>query len=67
MKINLISEIFSIIQLSNDFLENCIPTNTKYTFEINSIGTNEDRKIYNKTKGKILRKHRNLSDDSLND
>ena len=41
---NSISEIFSIIQLSNDFLENCIPTNTKYTFEIvpeNSKGSQD--------------------------
>ena len=61
-----IAEIFSIIQLSNDFLENCIPTNTKYTFEINSIGTNEDRKIYNQKLKEYFKKNiENLSDDSI--
>ena len=64
---NSISEIFSIIQLSNDFLENCIPTNTKYTFEINSIGTNEDRKIYNQKLKEYFKKNiNNLSEDSIN-
>jgi len=63
---NSIAEIFSIIQLSNDFLENCIPTNTKYTFEINSIGTNEDRKIYNQKLKEYFKKNiDNLSDDSI--
>ena len=61
-----IKEIFSIIQLSNDFLESCIPVNSKFTFEINSIGNSEDRFRYNKELVKYLKDHKgNLSEDSL--
>ena len=64
---NSILDIFTIIQLSNDFLENCIPTNIKYSFEINSIGTNEDRKIYNQELNEYFKQNiDNLSDDSIN-
>jgi len=61
-----INEIFSIIQLSNDFLESCIPTETKFTFEVNSIGSNEDRVKFNKELVKFLKVHKDkLSEDSL--
>jgi histidyl-tRNA synthetase len=61
-----INEIFSIIQLSNDFLESCIPTETKFTFEVNSIGSNEDRIKFNKDLVKFLEVHKDkLSEDSL--
>ncbi len=60
-------EIFSILQLSNDFLENCVPTNTKYRFEINSIGSSDDRKNYNKDLTAYFKKNiSKLSDDSVN-
>ena len=60
-------EIFSILQLSNDFLENCVPTNTKYRFEINSIGNSDDRKSYNKELTAYFKKNiTKLSDDSVN-
>lgn len=63
---NSIKEVFSIIQLSNDFLETCIPTNSKFTFEVNSIGSSEDRIKYNHDLVKYLRDHKdNLSEDSL--
>ena len=62
---NSIKEIFSIVQLSNDFLESCVPSNTKYTFEVNSIGNSEDRKLYNKELLLYLKNHKDeLSDDS---
>ncbi len=62
---NSIKEIFSIVQLSNDFLETCVPTNTKFTFEVNSIGSYKDRKLYNKELLLYLKKHKDeLSDDS---
>ena len=62
---NSIKEIFSIVQLSNDFLESCVPSNTKYTFEVNSIGKSEDRKLYNKELLLYLKNHKDeLSDDS---
>ena len=61
-----INEIFSIIQLSNDFLESCIPTETKFTFEVNSIGSNEDRVKFNKDLVNFLEVHKDkLSEDSL--
>ena len=61
-----INEIFTIIQLSNDFLESCIPTETKFTFEVNSIGSNEDRIKFNKDLVKFLEVHKDkLSEDSL--
>ncbi len=60
-----IDDIFKIAQLSNDFLESCIPENTKINFEINSIGNNEDRINFSKDLVLYLQKHRNnLSDDS---
>ena len=62
---NSIKEIFSIVQLSNDFLETCVPSNTKFTFEVNSIGSYKDRKLYNKELLLYLKKHKDeLSDDS---
>ena len=62
---NSIKEIFSIVQLSNDFLETCVPSNTKLTFEVNSIGSSKDRKLYNKELLLYLKKHKDeLSDDS---
>ena len=62
---NSIKEIFSIVQLSNDFLETCVPSNTKFTFEVNSIGNSKDRKLYNKELLLYLKKHKDeLSDDS---
>ena len=62
---NSIKEIFSIVQLSNDFLETCVPSNTKFTFEVNSIGSSKDRKLYNKELLLYLKKHKDeLSDDS---
>ena len=62
---NSIKEIFSIVQLSNDFLESCVPSNTKYTFEVNSIGKSEDRKLYSKELLLYLKNHKDeLSDDS---
>ena len=65
-KSNSINEIFSIIQLSNDFLESCIPTETKFTFEVNSIGSNEDRVKFNKDLVNFLEVHKDkLSEDSL--
>ena len=61
-----VNEIFSIIQLSNDFLESCIPVVSNFTFEINSIGNSEDRIKYNKVLVKYLEDHKdNLSEDSL--
>ena len=61
-----VNEIFSIIQLSNDFLESCIPTETKVTFEVNSIGNNDDRVKFNKDLVKYLEAHKDkLSEDSL--
>ncbi len=61
-----ITEIFSIIQLSNDFLESCIPIDTKFAFEVNSIGSTEDRVKYNKALRKYLNNHKdNLSEDSI--
>jgi len=61
-----VNEIFSIIQLSNDFLESCIPIDSNFTFEINSIGSNEDRIKYNQVLVKYLEDHKdNLSEDSL--
>ena len=62
---NSIKEIFSIVQLSNDFLESCVPSDTKFTFEVNSIGSSKDRKLYNKELLLYLKKHKDeLSDDS---
>ena len=62
---NSIKEIFSIVQLSNDFLETCVPSNTKFLFEVNSIGSSKDRKLYNKELLLYLKKHKDeLSDDS---
>jgi len=62
-----LKEIFTVIQLSNDFLETCIPTNTKYTFQVNSIGDSDDRKKYNKKLKDYLTKYKsNLSEDSIN-
>ena len=61
-----INEIFSIIQLSNDFLESCIPVDSNFTFEINSIGNSEDRIKYNQVLVKYLEDHKdNLSEESL--
>ena len=61
-----VNEIFSIIQLSNDFLESCIPVDSNFTFEINSIGNSEDRIKYNQVLVKYLEDHKdNLSEDSL--
>ena len=61
-----VKEIFSIIQLSNDFLESCIPVDSNFTFEINSIGNSEDRIKYNQVLVKYLEDHKdNLSEDSL--
>jgi len=65
-KCNSVNEIFSIIQLSNDFLESCIPVDSNFTFEVNSIGNNEDRINYNQVLVKYLEDHKdNLSKDSL--
>ncbi len=61
-----VNEIFSIIQLSNDFLESCIPVDSNFTFEINSIGNSDDRIKYNQVLVKYLEDHKdNLSEDSL--
>ena len=61
-----VNEIFTIIQLSNDFLESCIPVDSNFTFEINSIGNSEDRIKYNQVLLKYLEGHKdNLSEDSL--
>ncbi len=61
-----VKEIFSTIQLSNDFLESCVPTETKFTFEVNSIGNNDDRVKFNKDLVKYLKVHKDkLSEESL--
>ncbi len=57
--------IFSILQLSNDFLESCIPSGIEIIFEVNSIGNSDDRKLYNKELVKYLEGHKDsLSEDS---
>ena len=61
-----INEIFKVIQLSNDFLENSIPTKNSFTFEINSIGDFSDREKYNLDLKKYLEDNKELlSEDSI--
>ena len=61
-----VKEIFKIIQFSNDFLENSIPSKNNFAFDINSIGDSEDRVKYNIDLRKYLEKNSfNLSKDSI--
>ena len=61
-----INEIFKVIQLSNDFLENAIPTKNSFTFEINSIGDFNDREKYNLDLKRYLEDNKEfLSEDSI--
>ena len=59
-----VSEVFKVIQFSNDFLENSIPSKSNFTFDINSIGNSEDRKKYNiDLRGYLEKNSSNLSKD----
>ena len=61
-----VSEVFKVIQFSNDFLKNSIPSKSNFTFDINSIGNSEDRKKYNiDLRGYLEKNSSNLSKDSI--